>query len=478
MTAPHLAYIGGCRHQPGLDESLDGWSTCPQCGALGQWREITALPVPREPAPPGTAEVDAPTVTVDPPALADDEGGLLGSWAPVDLGPYLRGEVVRPVPSVGLARSDGVRMLYSGKEHSVLGEMESGKSWWCSACAAAEINAGHHVVYVHFEESDPGGTIERLRALGTTAGDIAARLRFVAPEQRVTPAALAVLLDPAPTLVVLDGVNEAMSLHGWEIRDESGAALFRRFLVKPCTRAGAATLAADHVVKDVERRGRSAIGSVHKVNGLSGALIMLENAEPFGRGQRGRSHVFVTKDRPGALRRHGRSSAVVGKTYVGELIVDDTQTWSPDLELRFHAPRNDAAQEGALAGAPTVADQVYEVLTGLDGQAVSSERELLAAVRAAEHSYRKTTVQSAVDDLLVAGRIDEVPGKRGARGYRVRTASQDPHRSTASRTASATASPLEGGRGTQSRSTAPGPSGTQSDAVEGYERSGPGDASP
>lgn len=133
-----------------------------------------------------------------------------------------------------------------------------------------------------------------------------------------------------PTLVVFDGVNEAMALHRWAIREEDGAAEYRRRLVKPCTRVGAAVLSLDHVVKDAEKRTRNALGSVHKGNGLTASLILLENAEPFGRGQRGRSQVFITKDRPGFLRRHGRPDPrVPGKTYMGELVVDDTRRSVP-----------------------------------------------------------------------------------------------------------------------------------------------------
>ena len=44
---------------------------------------------------------------------------------------------------------------------------------------------------------------------------------------------------------------------------------------------------------------RDAYGSVHKGNALNGARFALQNVEPFGRGMRGRSHLFVTKDRPG-----------------------------------------------------------------------------------------------------------------------------------------------------------------------------------
>jgi KaiC/GvpD/RAD55 family RecA-like ATPase len=82
------------------------------------------------------------------------------------------GEHVTPEPTVGVARTDGLRLLYPGKEHAVIGEMESGKSWLALACVAAEIVRGNRVVYVHFEEADPGDTIERLRALGVRDDEI------------------------------------------------------------------------------------------------------------------------------------------------------------------------------------------------------------------------------------------------------------------------------------------------------------------
>jgi hypothetical protein len=342
------------------------------------------------------------------------------SWAPIDLGPYLRGEIVRPEPSLGMARTDGLRLLYPGKEHAVIGEMESGKSWLALASVTAELNAEHHVVYVHFEECDPSDSVDRLVALQVRDQDILRFLRFVGPERQVKPKALAALLDPAPTLVVFDGVNEAMALHRWGIREEDGAAEFRRRLVKPCTRAGAAVLSLDHVVKDPERRARTALGSIHKVNGLSGSLILLENVEPFGRGQRGRSRVFITKDRPGFLRRHGRPDPKLpGKTYMGELVVDDTRRFVPFLEATFHALKDDDTAESTKGGAPSLADEVFAVVDALPGKAVASERALFAQCRKAGIKARESLIRGAVDDLIADSRLTEVTGKRNAKGYQI-----------------------------------------------------------
>src|SRR5262245_4954939 len=107
---------------------------------------------------------------------------IFDSWMPIDLGPSLRGEIKRPEPTVGLSRSDGLRLLYPGKEHAIIGEMEAGKSWFALACAVAEIVARNHVVYIHFEESDPADTAERLQALGCGDDDILKMFRFYGPE--------------------------------------------------------------------------------------------------------------------------------------------------------------------------------------------------------------------------------------------------------------------------------------------------------
>lgn len=367
---------------------------------------------------PGTDPAEVIADTVSALGLVRHEGGGQKrgqSWQPVDLGPILRGEKTRPEPSVGITRSDGLRLIYPGKEHTVIGAMESGKSWFCAACCAAELVDGNPVLYLHFEEADATDTVERLQALGVADDVILKFFRFVGPEEPTTPELLAALLDPVPTLVVLDGVNEAMALHGQAIREEDGAADFRRRLVKPCTAVGAATLGADHVVKDRERRDLGPLGSVHKGNGLSGSLILLENAEPFGRGARGRSHVFVTKDRPGHLRRAGKATKVPGKTLIGELVVDDTRLQHPYLDLTFWAPAKDDDTQTEVD--PHAED---------DAAVLAVVRALLAEGKQANvRNVRARSVMSnsrtdkAIDRLTLDGRLTEHRGEKNARVFTV-----------------------------------------------------------
>ncbi len=364
---------------------------------------------------------DEPPPADEPP---DDDTDCVTTWEPVDLGPWLRGEIHQPQPCVGVHRSDGLQLVYPGREHAVLGETESGKTWFALACVAAELSLGHDVVYIHYEEGDPASTIERLRLLDVDPALIAARLRFIAPGKAARIEWVSALLDPAPALVVHDGVNEAMSLQGADIMAADGAATFRRRLVTPFLRAGAASIACDHFPKDRDGRGRDAYGSVHKGNALDGARIVLENTAPFGRRMRGASYVFVTKDRPGQLRAHGRPSKLPGKTFVGTFVVDDSEMFGPDFSARFFAPKDDE-QPADHDAAP--ADIVHEVVAALPECTVSSLRALFAHMRTAGHQLREAKIRDAVDDLIVAGRLAEVPGKRGATGYRaILTAAQEP----------------------------------------------------
>lgn len=347
------------------------------------------------------------------------------TWEPLDLGPYLRGEIQQPEPTLGACRSDGQRFLYPGREHAVLGETECGKTWLALACVAAELTAGHRVLYLHYEEPDANSTVERLRLLGVPPETITELLCFVAPTRPVRTEWLAPLLDPAPVLVIHDGVNEAMSLHGADIMSADGASTFRRRLIVPCLKAGAATLACDHVPhsKNGEGRGRdSAYGSVHKGNAIDGARFVMEKCSPFGRGLRGVSNVFVTKDWPGRLRVLGKPSQIPGKTFFGTLAVDDSPTAGADF-LSFYAPRSDDTAPADDPAADT-AEIVHSVIAGLPDGTVKSSRSLFAHVRQAGHQIRDTKVRSAVDDLLVTGRLIEVRGRNNSCGYRVSSASR------------------------------------------------------
>ena len=401
------------------------------------------------------------------------------TWEPIDLGPWLSGDITSPQPTVGISRSDGQKLLYAGREHTVFGETEAGKSWFALECCAVEIRMGRDVVYIHYEESDPASTIERLRLLAVTPAQIAKHLRFAAPLRPARPGWLTELLNPAPALVVHDGVNEAMSLHGDDTNAADGAATFRRTIIKPCLAVGAATLSCDHVTKGGgDNRGRYAIGSAHKVNAIDGAAFLMENIEPFGRGLRGASSVYVTKDRPGQLRSTGKPGGVAGKTLIGVLTVDATPEAGPEF-LNLWAPKDgddrqddDAVKKGATLA--EIGQMLYGIVAAEPDGTVKSRRDLFAKMRDAGNLFRDELMRNAADMLVVSGQLVEIPGRRGGTGYKTRaSASQTPDQNnsdlTASQSASRTASPLGGdavgrtwNRSASSASDAVGRSGTQS----------------
>ncbi|MFI6307456.1 hypothetical protein ACIBCH_36695 [Amycolatopsis thailandensis] len=355
------------------------------------------------------------------------------TWVPLDLGPYLRGEIQPAVPELGVVDSNGHRLLYPGKEHSVIGEMESGKGWFACASAHAEIRSRRHVIYLHFEEADPSDTIGRLIALGNTAEEITTYLHFVGPMRPMRVDDLARLIAYGPSVVIIDGVNEAMSLHSLAIREEDGAATFRRRLVKPFTATGSAVMTCDHVIKDKEGRGRYALGSVHKGNAIDGAIFLLENAEPFGRGMKGRSHVFVTKDRPGHLRKHGRPTKIPGKTLIAELVVDDA-TYDDGLDLEVFAVGPDVTAPLKVSPDGKAVDEllcrrILDVITDKGGS-LPSQRQVAAALREVGHGAQAIRVNAALDNLVLAGRLEEI-SHGASKEYRLTPGgdSQDQHSS-------------------------------------------------
>lgn len=384
----------------------------------------------------GGAEVEAESVSAavradgadSTDAGADDQLAELeeaDSWAPVDLGPFLDGTVTASQPAVGLVRSDGHRFIYPGLEHSVIGEMESGKSWFALGCVAAELRAGHRVIYVHFEEASPADTLERLRLLGVPVEILRSAFVFIGPERRISASDTDRLLAMgAPSLVVLDGVNEAMSLHGQGIREEDGAAEYRRRLVKPWTRAGAAVISLDHVVKDPDaNRQGYALGSAHKGNGLNGALILLENIDPFGRGRDGASQVCVTKDRPAQLRQLGRPTKVPRKFFVGMLYVENAPGTPEGWRMRFEPPAPlDPGEDPEFAAmreesraatkAAELEEAVLAVIVDLDAKGIDvSANKIVSLV-----TGKRANILDAMHRLEAAGRIkDSAAGSSGAR---------------------------------------------------------------
>jgi hypothetical protein len=226
------------------------------------------------------------------------------SWSPVLLDVLLDGGALEEPPSL-LPRSDGSRLLYAGKLHTVQGEPESGKGWLALRASADQLAAGEHIVYIDFEDG-PATIVARLLALGADREAIRERFHYVRPDEPLGDKALAdveALVGLGPSLVVLDGVTEALAQQGLDLRDNLDIAKWIDLLPRRLVRAGIAVVQLDHVVKDKNGRGRFAIGAQHKLAGVDVAYT-LEVESPFGRGRTGSAKLSVAKDRPGFVRQY------------------------------------------------------------------------------------------------------------------------------------------------------------------------------
>ncbi|MEN4449991.1 AAA family ATPase [Mycobacterium sp. SM3041] len=230
------------------------------------------------------------------------------SWRRVDLESVLAGGWEPPKPTVG-RRNDGVGIFYPGKMHSIASESEAGKTWLMLSTAFEELSAGNAVLYVDFED-DEGGVVGRLLALQLSPNVIRDRFIYLRPTDGINSLGNIddlrdAVMDTRPTLAVVDGVTEALAMHGLNPNDNADVAKFGRILPRRLANAGAAAVCLDHLPKATDNRGRYAIGGVHKLNGIDGAALLLESRDPFGIGLTGRSTIRIAKDRPGQLRKHG-----------------------------------------------------------------------------------------------------------------------------------------------------------------------------
>lgn len=354
------------------------------------WGDVEAEPAAKEPAP--------------------------RTWAAQDLRSVLDGTYQPPQPSVG-RRDDGVGLFYPGRMNSVASESEAGKTWFALIACLQEINDGHHVLYLDFED-DAGGVVGRLLCLGAHPDDILERFHYVRPENSpsdIDLIDLAMVLEHIPTLAIVDGVTEGMSLFGLELKDNTDIAKFGRLLLRPLTNAGAAVVTLDHVVKSSENRGRYSIGGVHKLNGLNGVMYMLENHRPFGIGVTGKSIIRVAKDRPGQIRKNGLPH-VSGMHWYADLVVKSES--AEFAEAHLYSPRvrdeEDREADEDQKRINKLKAKVLDALAGAKSPLPGKGIEERVAGRAVD-------VRRAVAALVDAGRIVAEPGARGAILHRLAT---------------------------------------------------------
>ena len=233
------------------------------------------------------------------------------SWYPRPLD--LTGENSEPAPAF-LARTDGHRLFYAGKINALIGESESGKTWVALLAVVQSLHLQERVMYIDFEDSG-NGILGRLRSMGMEDRHFGNFL-YSNPDQNLTldekMDLVDALLEFTPDLIVVDGVNAAMTLLNLELTSNRDATYFSQQLLKPLALSGACVITIDHVTKSKESRGSYAIGAQAKRADVTGAAIMVKVVQPFGRGMNGELELVVTKDRPGHVRAISKEAKEAG----------------------------------------------------------------------------------------------------------------------------------------------------------------------
>ncbi len=262
--------------------------------------------------------------------LRKESGGQVYAWAPVDVAAAWETTEIEEQANVGRLSGDmPIGLFYRGKINGVHAESEAGKSWLACLVVVQEIQAHKYVAYIDFED-DAGSIVRRLKLLGASRQDVVTFFHYYSPTSPLTEddeQEFRRLISLKGTLVVFDGMTEAMAIEGLKGNDAEDVAAWHAKMTKPFAAAGWAVVVLDHVPHD----GKRAIGSQHKKSALTGVSYFLEPVRPIGKGVTGKSRLKVEKDRGAWVRSH----AIPGSTpqYFADLVIDFEGKSLPTVDL-------------------------------------------------------------------------------------------------------------------------------------------------
>jgi hypothetical protein len=144
--------------------------------------------------------------------------------------------------------------------HTGIGLTTAGKTSFALWHVKAVLDAGGHVVYIHFEEATPNGIIHRLKGLGVEVEVIRKQFHFGNIDtawKLGEMAAELIRLNQTPTLAVLDGINAACGMQGWQVKEPESVGEYRAMFVHPLTSTGCTVLSLGHPPKDMKRQDES-----------------------------------------------------------------------------------------------------------------------------------------------------------------------------------------------------------------------------
>jgi hypothetical protein len=285
-------------------------------------------------------------------------------------------------------------LFYPGYYHLLSGESEALKTWIALAAAADELRAARGVVWVDGDDCGSGALLERLRMLGADDTAISTLFAYYRADDPITdhvPGVLDVMADRDCRLVVLDGFNPLLVLHGLD--PNAGVDVERFYLLfDPLRKAGAAVVVTDNVVKSKETRQGWAIGSERKRSKAEVHLGM-RPVQKLVRGGAGKAKIDVHKDRPGHLQRPSPGLFVIETNPVCSWRIEPDDSRSEDGEFR-----------------PTA------LMAKVSWYLQQRQDEPPSITQIVDQKFGKAEyVRKAIECLLAEGYASEESGSRGAR---------------------------------------------------------------
>jgi hypothetical protein len=236
----------------------------------------------------------------------------------------------REMPSL-CQYDEGRFLLYPCRINEIHGEPSVGKTNIALCICGEVLHDGGSVLYLD-PEDNAKGIGSRFIALGGRAQDLADRFYYVEnPEPSEYAALHAWAKKHRPTLVVLDGLAEALAAQGLSEDKPAEVLTFFRRCIRPFTEAGAAVLISDHVAKDSESRGRWPRGSGSKMGRYDGAVYEAKLKKAYSPEIDGSVRLVVAKDRNGGVGPVGHAAT--------ELRFGHDEAGNPDI--RFEPPQDD-----------------------------------------------------------------------------------------------------------------------------------------
>jgi hypothetical protein len=324
----------------------------------------------------------------------------------VNLRPFLDGTYVAPMPNVGGVRNDGEFLLYAGKWHTVIAPTASGKSWFANYHAKQVMLDGGTIIYLHFEESSPDSTVGRLRELGVSKNVIADKFIWLDNDEVWTKEEFEHEMKLyQPSLVVLDGINEACNMHGWDSEKVAAVGAYRKIFVTPATRLNAAVLSLGHPVKSQTRQGeRHGFGSSAWLDSMDGVGFRLipSKDNPIRRTVCGFSNLYSVKDRNGNVEKNGimegETSINTGWVFLGALVIDDTNETYNHTEITVTAPTTVGAKSGS-DNVDKLMGYIVDYLKTADGYGYSSNTSLIEKLQGQRITFNKNDIPNALARL-------------------------------------------------------------------------------